>query len=339
MNKSARETAVCIADLMSYASSYGIGVPQLVEQTCRPLRISGASRLYVGSYFCSQYFLGQLCGAWHQAFTYCRRERIPATLVVPVFSRLEFEVAKRMLDVLISDYGDVIDEITVNDARMIGWCSRRYGKRLHAGRLMSKDPAAPRYPDLSPRVHEVRLPAALRKACSEGLVSGFELDPAHEAVDVAAIMRLLPVCTVAVHGPYCHLATASMCKIAKHRAPDASDGRFGDAACGSCALECASCFSESPLADGTALMSWGRSLLFSNEGCRVEGCDDALRTVVTPFDVVLSYDVNARNLQACYHRPVRISRGAHGESERRRAHGASERSEEEEAPWHFPLVS
>ena len=95
-------------------------------------------RLYIGSNFCSQYFLRQPDQVWREAFSLCRREGIPATLVVPVFSQKDLAEACRRIDELVGANRGVVDEITVNDVGMVAYCLDRYGLPLNAGRLFSK---------------------------------------------------------------------------------------------------------------------------------------------------------------------------------------------------------
>ena len=68
----------------------GMTLSTMVERTMQAAGRRSVRRLYVGSNFCSQYFLRQPDQVWREAFSFCRREGIPATLVVPVFSPVSY---------------------------------------------------------------------------------------------------------------------------------------------------------------------------------------------------------------------------------------------------------
>ncbi|MFR1640357.1 MAG: hypothetical protein ACLSVD_15075 [Eggerthellaceae bacterium] len=140
--------ACSVADVAEAARLRGMSLSRLVEGAMREAGRDSVRRLYVGSYFCGQYFLRQSDALWREAFSLCRRERIPATLVVPVFSQSDLARGCGLVDRLVHDYGDVLDEITANDVGMLAFAAGRYGRSVNVGRLLSKEPRDPRYPDI-----------------------------------------------------------------------------------------------------------------------------------------------------------------------------------------------
>ena len=148
---------------------------------------SSVERLYVGSTFCSQYFLRQPRRVWREAFALCRRLGVPATLVVPVFSQKDLAAGCERIDRLVYGFGDVVDEITVNDVGMLAFCVERYGCSVNAGRLFSKEPRDPRYVRLFEERHTVAIPALLTEVFRRGEVRGIEIDPTHAALDLAPL--------------------------------------------------------------------------------------------------------------------------------------------------------
>lgn len=239
-------------------------------------------RLYVGSNFCSQYFLRQPEQVWREAFALCRHERIPATLVVPVFSQKDLADACRRIDELLSAYGDVVDEITVNDPGMVAYCLDRYGRPLNAGRLFSKEPRDPRYAELFEVRQAVGVPTLLTELFRHGELQGLELDPTHVALDLSELSGFMPHLQVGVHMPYCYLSTGSLCELAGIGRPVREKFRPN----APCSLECSRCAIGYGLPYGARLLKWGRAVYFPNHHCTVcEGED--FRMIVSPFDVLV----------------------------------------------------
>lgn len=241
-------------------------------------------RLYVGSNFCSQYFLRQPARLWREAFGLCRREGVPATLVVPVFSQKDLAAGRALLDELVRGNDDVVDELTVNDLGMLSRCFDRYGLPINAGRLLSKEPRDPRYAELFEERHRASVPPLLTELFSQGEVRGIEIDPTHAALDLAELRGLMPEVQVGVHVPYCFMSTGAICELASARKPVREKFRPN----APCSLECARCAIGYELPYGARLLKWGRTVLFPNHGCSIcEGED--FRMIVTPFDALVPH--------------------------------------------------
>lgn len=271
-----------VADVAAAARAQGLSLEETVERAMDLAGRTAAERLYVGSNFCSQYFLRQPMSLWSEAFALCRQRGMAATLVVPVVSQRDLASACSLVEELLNSHGDMIDEITVNDIGMFAHCREQCGRPLNLGRLFFKEPRDPRYADLFERRHAVGLPAVLTDLFSGGGVSGIELDPTHAALDLSEIRGLMPHVNVGVHMPYCYLSTGTICEFASIHRPVREKFRPNLP----CALECARCSVGYELPYGTRLLKWGRAVYFPNHGCSVcEG--EAFRMIVTPFDVLV----------------------------------------------------
>ena len=88
---------------------------EIIAQTCQQAGFPYCERIYVGSYFCENYFL-HMTYSFHQAVReICARHELSATLVVPIFGQAFLERGEeRLIDVLL-DFADVYDEVIVND--------------------------------------------------------------------------------------------------------------------------------------------------------------------------------------------------------------------------------
>ena len=269
--------ACSVADVAAAARARGLTLGEVVERAMELAGRSHAERLYVGSNFCSQYFLRQSMSLWREAFALCRREGMAATLVVPVVSQRDLAEACQLVEEILTSYGDMVDEITVNDVGMFAYCRQRCGRAINLGRLFFKEPRDPRYADLFETRHAVGLPAVLTGLFSHGEVAGIEIDPTHAALDLSEVRGFLPQVSVGVHMPYCYLSTGNVCEFAGIGRPVREKFRPN----APCAMECARCSVGYGLPYGTRMLKWGRTVYFPNHGCTVcEGED--FRMIVTP---------------------------------------------------------
>lgn len=271
--------ACSLADIAAAARPHGLGLSQLVERAMVEAGRSSVERLYAGSNFCSQYFLNLSERLWRESFELCRREGIPATLIVPVFSQRDLAAGCSLVERLVFSYGDLIDEITVNDVGMLAFCLERFGCALNAGRLFSKVPRDPRYAKLFEERYEVDIPVLLTEVFRCGEVSGIEIDPTHAELSLAQMSGLMPHIQVGVHVPYCYLTTGAVCEIASASRPVCEKFRPN----APCSLECARCAVGYELPSGTRLLRWGRTVYFDNRACRISEGED-FRMIVSPID-------------------------------------------------------
>lgn len=157
-----------VADVAAAIRTSGLTLSETVERAMTLAGRDHVERLYAGSNFCSKYFLNQPQGLWREAFSLCRSERIAATLVIPVVPQRDLFGVCRLMDELLDSYGDVIDEITVNDVGMLAYCRECCGRSLNLGRLFFKEPRDPRFPSLFGKCHAVSVPAVLSSIFPDG---------------------------------------------------------------------------------------------------------------------------------------------------------------------------
>ena len=100
-----------VADVAAAARAQGLSLEETVERAMDIAGRTAAERLYVGSNFCSQYFLRQPMSLWSEAFALCRQRGMAATLVVPVVSQRDLASACSLVEELLNSHGDLVDEI------------------------------------------------------------------------------------------------------------------------------------------------------------------------------------------------------------------------------------
>ncbi len=245
---------------------------------------SGVSRIYVGSYFCDQFFLG-LGDAFFRALDeFARACGIPATLVVPIFAQSTLERGISRIENLLQNYSDLFDEITVNDygmaSRMAPLCSEQ-NKGLNWGRLFMKEQRDPRYEETSFGCRCCSLDASRVARLKEDFPIRFiELDPFAPLIDVSPLAQSVPV---ALHLPHCFMSTGHICEAASATCTPEHSFRAN----APCSLECCRSFSVSiskGISTGNTcyLIKSGRTVLFENPNCRVIGGDAPARIIWSP---------------------------------------------------------
>ena len=202
-------------------------LPEQLSRKTEELYQERVSRLYIGSSFCSRYFL-------HMPFmegikTLCAFRKWKITLALPVFSQKDLENGKKAIREFLSFYRET-DEITCNDPGMLQWIRNNLPDvDVHMGQLFFKDQRDPRY-SLLP-VGQSRLSFPLPDG-----VKGIELSPVNTKLILPDFD--LPGACIAVHQPFCFISTGNICKFASVSAPPEQKFRPNAA----CAQQCGSMF-------------------------------------------------------------------------------------------------
>lgn len=175
-------------------------------------------RIYIGSNFCSQYFLN--FKGWEFVLTYCRKMQLSVTLVVPVFSEKDLKSGKARIHEILTVAGDIIDEVTVNDIGMLSYVHENFEKKINLGRLFFKDPRDSRVPDYSKRVVTPYLINNLNHEFWKQFdIHGIELDQVSGKIDLSGLNCF--DLNIAFHSPLCYMTAGNVCKYASiHKRPE-----------------------------------------------------------------------------------------------------------------------
>ena len=185
----------------------------ILGATCQEAGFPYCERLYVGSYFCENFFCW-ISDSFHENVrNLCREYDMGATLVVPIIGQAFFERAQQRLFDVLDRYGDVYDEVVVNDVALFQQLARETDKRIGLGRLFSKEQRDARYADLAERTAMPKLSAeardclkALAARSGEATVPLIEIDPVSAVVDVSALVESAEQTAqpeIAIHLPSC----------------------------------------------------------------------------------------------------------------------------------------
>lgn len=178
-------------------------------------------RVYLGSSFCSQYFL---LTAFDLLLDFCAKRRTPVTLTLPVFSEKDLESGKQKLDRICRRYCGVIDEITVNDIGMLSFVHEIQQFRLNLGRLFFKDARDCRVPEHGAHsVQPMLLSNMADSYWSRYHINAVELDATNHILDTT-VLEASDI-QVGLHFPYCYMTTGNICKFASIHKPVAQKFR------------------------------------------------------------------------------------------------------------------
>lgn len=173
-------------------------------------------RIFIGSSFCSQYFVNFT--SWVKVVDFCHRKNLRMTLVVPVFSELDLFIGKKKIDKILSESSGIIDEITVNDIGMLKLFQSKKELKINMGRLFFKDPRDCRVPaytqfSLSPQLLSCISDMYLEKYHFNGI----ELDPTNEILNLSEAQQYNY--SISIHSPFCYITTGNICKFASIHKP------------------------------------------------------------------------------------------------------------------------
>lgn len=174
------------------------------------LTVEKVSRLYFGSYFCSQYFLQMDFTA--ELFSFCSKRNLRLSMVLPVFSQKDIALGKVAIERFLLESAGLIDEITVNDPGMLEFVKQSYnGLKINLGRLFFKDVRDARLADLSQR-HIIPVGIGSFSECINYKdINSIELDIISKNMDFD---KEFDISMVAIHTPLSYMTTGNICKFA-----------------------------------------------------------------------------------------------------------------------------
>lgn len=253
---------------------------QMIESVSKKYTQDEIRRIYIGSSFCSQYFLRMQLNHLLELKRICIQNEIQITLVLPVFTEHVLEPGKQKISTIMSQLEQVIDEVTVNDYGMLVYIHQTYKKKINLGRLFMKDYRDPRYEEyfsqvLSPKIFT----SYLSRLVLDYQIRGLEFDKTHESIRFPNDGRWSEL-TIAIHTPYCYMTTGQICEygsIGKELNEKFRPGR-------ECSGECSSHLIRYNLGDGRNWLRVGRTIFFSNPDCKIIGLN-TIREIYFPVSM------------------------------------------------------
>ncbi len=221
------------------------------------------SRIYIGSSFCTPYFLHLNEALIKALCLLCEKERIKYTLVVPMFTQRYLEQGKQLIQKIVELSNGYLDEITVNDYGMMEYIHSNYKQRINLGRLFAKDYREKRYGiyfsmTIKPKIFNSIMKEFVRRY----QIYGLELDLTSQKIDLEEAFENL---VVGFHYPYCYQTVGNICEIGSTNLPLEQKFRANH----KCEMECEHQIIHYEAAEGGHYIKHGRAVFFENKDCEI----------------------------------------------------------------------
>ncbi|MDO5291728.1 MAG: hypothetical protein Q4F05_03155 [bacterium] len=275
-----KEYCINLCELLKHIQVSGVPLKQVIGSVEKTLNTNSIPRIYIGSYFCSQYFLHLTEADCKEVLEYAKEHNSKVTLVIPIVTEKNLKRVKLRIDSFINYFGTLIDEITVNDYGMLAYIHRKYKVKLNLGRLFMKDYRDPRYPEyfngpFRPRVFTKYI-CQLVKAYH---VHAMEFDPTHRQLD---FLKKPDDVLIGLHLPYCYMTTGQICEYSS--VDQEIQDKFRPNT--ECNVECLSHHIEYELEEvqeERKFVRFGRTIYFENRDCKADGLTE-MRVIYLPLD-------------------------------------------------------
>ncbi|MBO5889236.1 MAG: hypothetical protein J6Q58_03765 [Clostridia bacterium] len=168
-------------------------------------------RLYLGSNFCSRYFLKYALSAFDCVAKTLKDEcgSPKVTLCVPVFSQLYLEDGKKLITLILQTYSDIIDEITVNDIGMLEFALQFNNVLINVGRMMNKDARDVRYDAHFNLSHKPETFTLTNSVLKNYKINNYEFDVTNKYLDFLGVSE-----SFSIYYPYVFATVGNICEYA-----------------------------------------------------------------------------------------------------------------------------
>ncbi|WP_310604751.1 hypothetical protein [Anaerosporobacter sp.] len=252
-------------DILNYLKQEEETIDDIIKRTASVAGYEHVERIYIGSYFCAQYFLHMDDNLIDEIVTYAKSMEMRLTLVIPIIAQKELENVLNKIERYCDYFENCMDEITVNDYGMLAYIHETYDVRLNMGRLFMKDYRDPRYPvyfksELRPKIFTKYLSRLIR----EYQIDGMEFDLTHLIINFESKPSGI---LIGLHTPYCYMTVGQICEYASINKEVEKKFRPNQP----CAKECQETIIRYDLRDNREWIRVGRGLFFENRECQIEG--------------------------------------------------------------------
>ena len=180
----------------------------------RSVGANPVERIYLGSYFCGNMFMllsnKELFASLAER---ARRFSLHITLVVPVLPERYVDGALKLISSLLTDWSDVVDELSVNDIPMLAFLRRSYPHvKICAGRLINKTLRDIRDREFFEIKQEPKVFGDYyMRVFEENGISCVEIDNTAREIEIPLYADNMEV---AIHLPYVYATTCNICEFA-----------------------------------------------------------------------------------------------------------------------------
>ena len=250
----------------------------IIASMCNNAGYDTLSRIYIGSNFCSQYFLNCKIDIVQPLIEFCEKNNVKVTLCLPIFSEKDIDKAKERINYVINNYDDIVDEFTVNDYGMLDYISSEYSNvKINIGRLFNKESRDARYVDYNKGVYSPNLLSVKKSFLEQYNINSIEIDPVHQVIDLSESVNQDTM--VAVYTPFCYVTMGHICEYASIPLP--LDKKFRPNT--HCHAPCANTFITYDVKE-FSYVKVGRAVYFRQDDIKLVNANK-YREIYQPFDV------------------------------------------------------
>lgn len=265
-------------EIFTYVYDVYSNIEELIDNINQMAGFPSCERIYIGSYFCGQYFLHLSEPLLKELSDSCKQKNIKITLVVPIFGEKDINKGKEKIMKLTSDFQNTIDEITVNDYGMLSYIHNHYSLSINLGRLFMKDYRDPRHQIYFEGVMKPKIfTKYLSQLVKDYNITGLEFDPTHKEMDFSE--RIEGV-TIGIHSPYCYMTVGQICEYASIQKEITKKFR-PNATCG---VDCKNAVIHYHIRDTNDWIRLGRTIYYDNRDYIIKGLEH-IRSIFFPLDI------------------------------------------------------
>jgi len=209
-----RINALSFCELLHIFGSDGQKNKNVILEAEQAAGFGSASRFYLGSNFCSRYFIKYTEAALSGLADILRGDEISVTLCVPMFSERYLDTGKKLVRRLLAEYSDIIDEVTVNDFGMLDYITECEKIKVNIGRLLNKDTRDIRHDDYYNRTHVPTVATHKNSVFSGYEINSHELDLTNRFLDVSSVPGI-----PAIYAPFVFATVGNVCEYASDALP------------------------------------------------------------------------------------------------------------------------
>lgn len=204
-----QEYVLNLADIYMRFVKQRFSPQQIEKMTAKNIQQDRFCRIYIGSYYCANYFLIEAKDL-EKLLEYAQNNEKKITLVVPIASQKNLERVKKQVEDWL-DRWSVIDEVTVNDIGMYEWLHKNYGVRINLGRLMFKDTRDFYQDTIHDEIEQPKIWNEPFMRLVDDRVRSVECDCIYDVIDAKVLPHHV---ALGVHYPYMYISTSHICLFA-----------------------------------------------------------------------------------------------------------------------------
>lgn len=251
-------------------------VDEILNECGQYYRIEDIERIYIGSYYCSNYFMGISDSLYKEINDKCLQDKMKISLVVPIVMEKKLALILSRINELCEKYS-TIDEIVVNDFGMYSYLLENSKCNISLGRLLMKDPR-------DARIKELRDSRSVPKYLNKNTLDMLESEKV-VSVDIENIYTKLDLqnvpedIAVAIHGSYIYMSVGQNCLYSSIGKPDEKKYKADR----DCSFQCMQYRNHYKWSDAS-FMRMGRAVFISGQKSNIMNHNN-LRKVIWPIEL------------------------------------------------------